>query len=116
VQNDYAPDLMFRELLSFIEKNKKNPFFLYWATPIPHVPLQAPQRWIDYYVKKFGDEKPYLGKMGYYPSRYPNATYAAMISYLDEQVGAIIDYLKENGLYNNTLIIFTWRDRLSLFP
>lgn len=107
VQKEYAPDLMFTELLSFIENNKKNPFFLYWATTIPHVALQAPQRWIDHYVKKFGDEKPYLGEMGYYPSRYPNATYAAMISYLDEQVGALVDYLKANELYDNTLIIFT---------
>lgn len=53
-----------------------------WTTPVPHVPLQAPQKWIDYYMKKFGDEKPYLGETGYFPTRYPRATYAAMISYL----------------------------------
>lgn len=107
IQNDYAPDLMFREILSFVDKNKKNPFLLMWTTPIPHVPLQAPKKWIDHYVGKFGDEQPYLGETGYYPARYPHATYAAMISYLDEQVGLLIEHLKKNDLYENTLIIFT---------
>lgn len=107
IQNDYSPDLMFDEILSFITKNKDDNFFLMWATPIPHVPLQAPRKWIDYYVNKFGEEEPYLGDLGYYPTRFPRATYAAMISYLDEQVGCLVEYLKENNLYDNTLIIFT---------
>lgn len=104
--NEYAPDVMHKEALNFIEKNKDQPFFLYYATPIPHLPLQAPKRWIDYYVNKFGDEEP-LEKVYYYPQRYPHAAYAAMISYLDEQVGEIVAKLKELGIYENTLIVFT---------
>lgn len=103
----YAPDLMFNELTEFVEENKSHPFFMYWATPIPHAPIQAPQRWVDYYVKKFGSEKPYLGEKGYFPHRTPHAGYAAMISYLDEQVGLLVQQLKKDGLYDNTLIIFT---------
>ena len=57
---DYAPDLMFDEMTDFVDQNKERPFFMYWATPIPHVALQAPQRWVDYYIDKFGEEKPYL--------------------------------------------------------
>lgn len=106
-QQDFAPDLMLNEILSFVNDNKENPFLLMWTTPVPHVPLQAPQKWIDYYLEKFGDEKPYLGESGYFPTRYPHATYAAMISYLDEQVGELISHLKELGIYDNTLIIFT---------
>lgn len=106
-QNEYVPDLMFKEILSFIDRNKEKPFYLFWATPIPHSPLQAPARWIEHYVHKFGDEKPYLGEKGYFPNRYPHATYAAMVSYLDEQVGLLIEYLKETKLFENTLIIFT---------
>lgn len=106
-QPDYSPDLMFEELIGFVEHNKDQPFFLYWATPIPHVPIQAPQRWVDYYVQKFGDEEPYLGEQGYCPSRYPHATFAGMISYLDEQVGLLVDKLKALGVYENTLMIFT---------
>ena len=94
-------------MISFIEENSGEPFFFYWATPIPHVALQAPQRWVDYYVEKFGDEEPYRGEKGYFPSRYPRATYAAMISYLDERVGELVQTLKEQGLYENTLIIFS---------
>ncbi len=104
---DYAPDLMFKKVCQFVSDNKDQPFFLYWATPIPHAPLQAPQEWIDKYVKKFGDEEPYLGDRGYFPQRYPHAAYAAMISYLDDQVGQLVDQLKELRIYENTLIIFT---------
>ncbi|MCF8715622.1 arylsulfatase [Joostella atrarenae] len=105
--NEYAPDLMFDALTSFIDRNKENPFFVYWATPLPHMPLQAPKEWVDYYIEKFGDEAPYVGGKGYYPNRNPRATYAAMISYLDSNVGKLIDQLKKEGLYDNTLIVFT---------
>ena len=105
--NEYAPDLMFKEMISFISENKQTPFFLYWATPIPHNPLQAPQKWIDYYREKFGEEKPYLGQNGYFPNQNPRAAYAAMISYLDENIGKLIMYLKDKNLYDNTLILFS---------
>jgi arylsulfatase A-like enzyme len=104
---EYAPEVMFNKMTDFINDNRDNPFFLYWATPIPHAALQAPQRWVDYYVKKFGDEKPYLADKGYFPHRYPHAAYAAMVSYLDEQVGKMVQQLKDLGIYENTLIIFT---------
>lgn len=106
-QNDYAPTLMHKEALSFLDRNKENNFFLYYASPIPHLPLQAPKEWVDYYHEKFGEEKPYTGGSGYYPNQYPKATYAAMISYLDQQVGEIVKKLKEIGKYDNTFIVFT---------
>lgn len=110
-QSDYAPDVSFDKMMDFVASNKNQPFFLYWASPIPHVPLQAPERWIEYYREKFGDETPYFfyegERGGYFPTRYPHATYAAMISYLDENIGKLISYLKDEGLYENTLIIFT---------
>ena len=105
-QPDYAPELMADKVLEFVSASD-DPFFLYWATPIPHLPLQAPQKWVDYYVKKFGPEPPYLGDQGYFPSRYPKATYAAMISYLDENVGRLMARLKEKGIDENTIVIFT---------
>jgi len=106
-QNDYAPTLMHNEALRFLDKNKENIFFLYYASPIPHLPLQAPKNWVDYYREKFGEEEPYIGGSGYYPNQYPKATYAAMISYLDQQVGEIVEKLKEIGEYENTFIIFS---------
>lgn len=104
---DYAPEVMFQEITDFVDRNQEQPFFLYWASPIPHMPLQAPQRWVDYYVEKFGDEEPYTGEKSYFPHRYPHAAYAAMVSYLDENVGKLVQQLKDLGIYDNTLIIFT---------
>lgn len=106
-QKQYSPDLLLNEIISFINQQKNTPFMLMWTTPVPHVPLQAPQKWVEYYLKKFGDEKPYTGQSGYFPTRYPHATYAAMISYFDEQIGELIEELKKLGIYENTLIIFT---------
>ena len=106
-QQQYSPDLFLEEIQKFVNENKNKPFLLMWTTPVPHVPLQAPHKWIDHYVKKFGDEIPYVGSSGYFPSRYPRATYAAMISYFDEQIGVLINQLKELGIYDNTLVIFT---------
>ncbi len=105
--NDFAPDFMIREALDFMRSNRDNPFFLYYATPIPHNPLQAPPEWVDHYVEKFGDEEPYLGDKGYFPHRYPHAAYAAQISYMDDQVGQMVSLLKEMGVYENTIILFT---------
>ena len=106
-QNDYAPDKMHIKAKEFIEKNHDNPFFLYYASPIPHAPLQAPKYLIDKYRKIIGDEEPYLGNVGYFPTRYPRATYAAMIEYIDIQVGEIIAQLKRLDIYDNTVILLT---------
>jgi arylsulfatase len=105
--NEYTPDFMFDQMVDFISRKKSSPFFFYWATPIPHNPIQAPKRWVEYYKKKIGPEEPYLGDVGYFPHQNPRAGYAAMISYLDENVGKLIAHLKTEGLYENTLIIFT---------
>ena len=105
---------MYESVVHFIDENAGNPFFLMWTTPLPHSPLQAPKEWVDHYVSKFGDEAPYNGEYhigswphNYFPCRYPHATYAAMISYFDHQVGQLVRELKDRGLYENTLIIFT---------
>ena len=106
-QKDYAPDMMHVKAQEFIENNKDNPFFLYYASPIPHAPLQAPQYLIDKYRNIIGDEEPYLGDKGYFPTRFPRATYAAMIEYIDIQVGEIIEQLKRLNIYDNTIILIT---------
>ena len=106
-QNDYAPDKMHVKAQEFIENNYDNPFFLYYASPIPHAPLQAPKYLVDKYRNIIGEEDPYLGDKGYFPTRYPRATYAAMIEYIDIQVGEIVDQLKRLNIYDNTIILIT---------
>ena len=106
-QNEYAPEVIHKKAMKFIKDNSGRPFFLLYATPLPHVPLQAPKEWVEKYHKKFGDEEPYTGNHGYFPCRYPRATYAAMISYMDYTLGDMIKTLKEQDIYDNTIIIFT---------
>ncbi len=106
-QNDYAPDLMHQKALEFINENKNDPFFLYYASPLPHAPLQVPKPLIEKYKNLIGKEEPYLGDNGYFPHRNPKAAYAAMIEYIDIQVGEIIQKLKDEGIYENTIIMFT---------
>ena len=105
----YAPDLIHREAITFIEKNHKQPFFLYYATIIPHVSLQVPENdpGLADYRKQWPNEKPYTGNRGYIPNKTPHATYAAMITRMDRYMGKLIAKLKELGVYENTLIIFT---------
>lgn len=104
---DYAPEKMTKKALAFIDQHQDKPFFLYLPYTIPHVGLQAPQEWVEKYIGKFKEEKPYYGEQGYNPSRYPLSTYAAMISYLDAQVGLLLDKIKDLGLDEHTIIMFS---------
>lgn len=107
-QPDYGPAKMHEKALQFIKtRNKEQPFLLYYASPLPHVPLQVPQEYVEKYRKIIGEEEPYLGQNGYFPNQYPKAAYAGMIDYLDHQVGELVQALKDEGIYENTLIIFT---------
>ena len=106
-QQDYAPEKIHQRALSFMERNRNNPFFMFYASPLPHLPLQAPPSEVDKYRSVIDDEEPYLGDAGYFPNQYPRATYATMIGYLDEQLGELVTSLKELGIYENTIIIFS---------
>lgn len=103
----YSPDLMFDKVQSFVKTNADSPFFLMWTTTVPHSAVQAPKEEVKYYVRKLGDEKPVTDPGAYFPSRYPLATYAAMITHIDTQVGELVKQLKEMGIYDNTIIIVT---------
>jgi arylsulfatase A len=104
--NEYAPAKMTEKALGFIERNTSNPFFLYIPYTIPHASLQAPDEYVAKYTGLF-NEKPYYGEQGYASTKYPLSTYAAMITYLDDQVGLILQKIKETGLDNNTVILFS---------
>ena len=103
---DYAPEKMTEKALSFIDRSKDEPFYLYLAYTLPHLSLQVPDEWVAKYKGQF-DEKPYYGQNGYTPHKYPSSAYAAMISYLDAQVGVIMQKVKELGLDENTIIMFS---------
>ena len=103
---DYAIDFMTREAVEWLRTNASKPFFLYFAPTIPHVALQVPDSALKEYEGAF-PETPYTGDNRYLPQRTPRAAYAAMITYLDAQVGRLLDTLKEIGADERTLVIFT---------
>lgn len=103
---DYGPEKMLEKALWFIDENKEKPFFLYFPSPIPHASLQVPDEYVKKYIGQF-DEQPYYGQQGYASTKYPLSTYAAMITYLDAQVGAIMKKVKDLGLEENTIIMFS---------
>ncbi|QCX54141.1 arylsulfatase [Elizabethkingia sp. JS20170427COW] len=104
---DYAPKKMLDEALAFIDRTKKTPFFLYFPTTLPHVSLQVPDEYRDRYVGKFDEPEYYYGEKGYAAVKYPYSTFAGMITYLDMQVGEIMKKVKEAGLEENTIIMFS---------
>jgi arylsulfatase A-like enzyme len=72
--------------IDFIKRNRNNPFFVYLAHPMPHVPL-------------FVSEK--------FEGKSAQGLYGDVMMEIDWSVGQILDALKENRLDENTLLIFT---------
>ncbi len=113
--NDYAPDLIHKKTLGFIEANRDRPFFCFVASIIPHAELIAPEGYLARHRGKYGQETPYKGvddgptfRQGPYISQSePRAAYAAMVNLLDDQVGEIVATVRRLGLAENTLIVFT---------
>lgn len=104
----YAPDAMLSEALGFLDQRKEQgePFFLYLPFVEPHVAMQPPTELVESYPTEW-DDAPYLGTRGYLPHPRPRAGYAAMITDLDEHVGAVLAKLGELGLAEDTLVLFT---------
>lgn len=103
---EYAVDAMTGKATQFIRNNSRAPFFLYLPYTIPHASLQVPDAALKQYQGQF-EEKPYYGQQSYAAAQYPLSTYAAMITYLDAQVGIIMKLVKELGLDENTVIMFS---------
>lgn len=104
----YAPDRILEEALEFLDTHKDKPFFLYCPFVEPHVAMQPPQEWVDRYPLDWDkDNGVYRGLGGYLPHPRPRAGYAAMISDLDEHVGAVLKRLEDHRLTENTIVIFT---------
>ena len=88
---EYLTDAFARETVRFIHKNKDKPFFAYVPFNAVHTPIEASKKYLD----RFLDVKNPQQK-----------TYNAMVSALDDAVGAIVAALKETQTEKNTLVIF----------
>jgi arylsulfatase A len=108
----YAPDTIQREALRFISDNAAKPFFLYLSYTLPHAALQVEDEALFARYKAEFNEQPVAVKTpwtgeGYAPQPYPRAAYATMVTTLDRYVGEVVNELKNKGLEQNTIIIFT---------
>jgi arylsulfatase A len=112
----YAPELIHKKALQFIEIHKDEPFFLYVPSIIPHAELFAPEEYMQRFRGKFLPEKSFKGqdelgkgfKTGSYGSQPEGHTaWVAMITLLDDQVRQIMEKVKELGLDKNTIIMFS---------
>ena len=93
---EYLTDRLTDEALKIIDRASEKPFFLYLAYHTVHTPIEAKKRKIAHFRNKL---KPGL--------LHQNATYAAMVSHLDDNVGRVMKKLDERNLTDNTLVIFT---------
>ncbi len=111
----YAPEIIHEYAMKFLESNSEKPFFMYYPSVIPHAELIAPEEYMKKYRGKLNPEKSYEGvdkgekyRKGPYGSQpEAHAAFAAMVNILDEQVGELVTKLKELGIYDNTVILFS---------
>jgi len=90
--DSHMTDYLSREAVKAIEANRNRPFFMYLAYNAPHTPLQSEKR--DYDALSHIDD-------------HTERTYAGMIRGLDRGIGQVLASLEENGLSDNTIVIFT---------
>ncbi len=90
--SEYMTDMFGKAAVKFIDEHKEEPFFLYTAFHAPHGPIQTIDKYYDM-VPQFEDEGMRI--------------YAGMITAVDFWVGEVLAKLREHGLEENTLVIFT---------
>jgi arylsulfatase A len=94
-EGEYLTDRLTDEALRFIEDNREKPFFLYLAHYAVHSPLMGKKE----VVEEYGELPGAKGQS--------NAVYAAMVQGVDDSVGRILGGLKELGLSDRTVLVFT---------
>jgi arylsulfatase A-like enzyme len=98
---DYAPDLMLREGLAFLERHKDRPFLLYYASTLPHANNERGR--VEGNGMEIPSDHPYTDE----PWPQPQKNHAAMITRFDADVGRLVDRLAELGLEKQTVVFIT---------
>lgn len=109
---EYLTDRLTQESIDFVEQSGQQPFFLFMSYYTVHTPIQASRR----HIKQF-EEKMRMLEVDTSATRtegegitrlqQSDPAYASMVYAMDENVGRLIDALKEKGIYENTIIVFT---------
>jgi len=112
-EGEYLTDRLTTETIELIRnRDTKKPFAAFLSFYNVHTPIQENKEFIDYYVEKlksYENTSPETVKEGDAITllNQRNAKYASMVHATDYNVGRIINFLKDNNLYENTLIVFT---------
>ncbi len=111
---DYLTDALTDKAIEFIDQRSSKPFFLCLAHYAVHTPIQAPKPLVEKYVAKkremLNAGKPEMTEEKYNTlSRVEQGDpeYAAMIENLDTNIGRVMEHLKEKGMLEDTIIVFT---------
>ena len=112
-EGEYLTDRLTLETIELIRnRDTKKPFAAFLSFYNVHTPIQENKEFIDYYIEKlklYENTSPETIKEGDAITllNQRNAKYASMVHATDYNVGRIINFLKDNNLYENTLIVFT---------
>jgi arylsulfatase A len=93
---EYLTDRLTDEALKVIDAAGTQPFFLYLAHHAPHTPIEAKAADVSHFEKKLRPE-----------DKHQHPVYAAMVKSLDDSVGRVLAHLRQRGLEDNTIVIFT---------
>ncbi|QDP97382.1 sulfatase-like hydrolase/transferase [Microlunatus elymi] len=88
---EYLTELITDRAVDFIERHADQPFFCYLPYNAPHYPMHAPQHYLDRFADLPADRR----------------IMAAMIAAVDDGVGRVVETLREQGLLDDTVIIFS---------
>lgn len=107
----YSADMIHEKAMEWLDgQDGKQPFFGVLTYTLPHAELVQPEDSIlNEYKEKFNPDKSYGGSEGsrYNAITHVHAQFAGMITRLDYYVGEVLKKLKEKGLDENTLVIFS---------
>lgn len=110
-RSQYSADLIHQKAMEWIDKQDgKQPFYGFFTYTLPHAELAQPNDSIlKGYKKHFFRDKTWGGSEGsrYNAVEHTHAEFAGMITRLDSYVGEVLRKLKEKGLDDNTIVIFS---------
>lgn len=91
-EEGHATELMTNEAISIIEQRNEQPFLMWLSYNAPHSPLQHP---------------PSYSELNNYPEITDRSVFAEMVTHVDSDIGRVMDSLKEQGILEDTIVIFS---------
>ena len=107
-RTQYTHDVILGKALDFIRSQGERPFFCFLSMTIPHHEWTVPEESLAQYAGKFEEHPPeFKWREGYAFPKEPKANMAAMISHMDRGIGQVMETLRELGISEDTLVLFT---------